>query len=382
MSIPPAEAIINLSSIPSVRQHPEGSDALAELLDTCSSPEVADEWVERARRSVAQLVSCPVDEVILTSGGVESSNAALKGLALGLLSRGRTGRVVLSAVEDPAVLHPARSLARLGFTPVLVPPDRRGHIDPERFVQALERGAVLAALQLANDELGTVQAVDPVASRAAELEVPLHVDATAAGGWLPIDWTRLPAATLSLSSRRMGGPPGVGALVVRSGTRWTPLIEGGIEQDGRRAGRLHPALVAAFGVSAMAAGKHLQPRARRAAGLRDALADACRQSVDGIRIHTDTARALPGHLHVGIGGAEGEALLADLARSGICAESGSACVDGAGVPSSVLRACGFTRQEAASSILFRVTAGHTPETIRTVAGALSEAARRLRKMAP
>lgn len=373
---------VNLSAFPCVRQHPEGAEALPRLLERTSSAAGAAEAVEEARRSVARLVSCSEEEVIFTSGGAESNNAGVKGLAAAALSTGAARRIVLSAVEHPSVDHPARSLARLGFELSRVPVDAGGRVDEKRFIQALGRGAAFAALQWANDEIGALQPVESIARCAADLGVPLHVDATAAAGWLTIDWTRISASTLSIASERMGGPAGAGALVVRNGTRWCPLIEGGLDEEGRRAGPLHPALLAAFGLSVAAAADHLQARAACAARRRDHLARACRERVEGVRIHTASERSLPGHLHLRVPGAEGEALLVELSRAGIIAESGSACVEGGGVPSSILRACGFSRAEAASCLLLRVTASHRDEEMRAAADALAAAARRLRELAP
>lgn len=382
MSFLPPGKLLSLSTFPCVRQHPEGTEALAALVGSLVSVDAVEEAVNRARDAVARLVSCHAHEVVFTSGGAESNNAALKGLAAAAQSRGRRGRIVVSAVEHPSVLHPARGLARAGFELEVIPADGVGRVDEKRFLAALRGDVALAALQLANDELGTLQPVEAIARRARDLGVPLHVDATAAAGWVSIDHTRLAEATLALTSERLGGPPGVGALVVRDGVRWVPLIEGGLEEEGRRAGSLHPALVAAFGLSAAAAAVHLESRSQRAAGLRDGLARALREGIVDIRIHTAADRALPGHLHVEVPGAEGEALLADLERAGVVASSGSACVEGAGVASSILRACGFTTGEARSCLLFRVTASHDEEDMKVVTAALTAAARRLRAMAP
>lgn len=373
---------INLSGRPCVWQHPEGSMQLAALVEEGPASSDVGDPLGAVRAVVADLIGSHDDEVILTSGGAESNNAALKGLAAAALHHGRAGRIVLSAVEHPTVRHPARGLARLGFEVVEVPVDRCARVDEGRFIEALDGPVSLAALQWANDEIGALQPVISIARHAAHRGIPLHVDATAAAGWVPIDWRAVPAATMSLAGDRMGAPPGVGALVVRRGAAWLPLIEGGIEEDGRRAGGLHPALVTALGLSVEAARSLLDGRAATARRRRDHLARGCQERISGVTVQTPADRSLPGHLHLRVDGAEGEALLTDMACNGVLAASGSACVEGAGVPSAVLRACGFSPQEAMSCLLFRVSAHLTPAEVEMVVEVLARATRRLREMSP
>ena len=374
---------IDLSAGLCVPQHPEGNRALPELIASTSQPEAAERALEAARSSVAGLFGAGETDIVFTSGGAEASNAAIKGLALALRGkRDGSRRIVLSAVEHSPVLHPARGLARLGFELVEVPVDGTGRVDAYEFARELRKGAALSALQWANDELGTVQPVPAVTAVAADLGIPLHVDATAAAGWVAIDWPGTPVASLAISSRRMGGPPGAGALLLRRDVRWFPLVEGGLEEDGRRAGMHHPALVAGFGLSAAAARLHLEERASAAARCRQRLMDECRAAVPGLTVRGSREHSLPGHLSVHVPGADGEALLLELSRSGIIAETGSACAESGGLPSRILRAAGLSRREASSSLLFRTTAGHHPESMKRVAQTLGAAAARLRAMAP
>jgi cysteine desulfurase len=374
---------IDLSARISIPQHPEGSRALAELIASTANAAAAEQALETARGSVAGLIGASEAEVVFTSGGAEASSAAIKGLALAARAeRGGSRRIVLTAVEHSPVLHSARSLSRLGFEVVEVPVDGTGRVDAGQFAGELRKGAALGALQWANDELGTVQPVRALAQVAADLGIPLHADATAAAGWVAVDWSGTPVSSLAISSRRMGGPPGAGALILRRDARWFPLVEGGLEEDGRRAGLQHPALVAAFGLSAAAARLHLDERARAAACCRQRLADECRAAVPGLTVHGSQERRLPGHLSVGVPGAHGEALLLELSREGIIAEAGSACAESGGLPSRILRAIGLSAREASSSLLFRATAGHDPADMRRVAQALGAAAVRLQAMAP
>ncbi len=384
MTRPQAPArLLDLSGAGVIPQHPEGGRALPWLLRRSRARAGAWEALRRgARRRVAALVGVVPDEVVLTSGGAEASNAGLKGLALAALSRpGSSRRIVISDVEHAPVFHAARGLERLGFQVVRVPVDGHGIIDLEALGRALAGGAAVAAVQWANDETGAVQPVEEAAALAARAGVPLHADATAAAGWLEVDLARTPIPSLSISSRRMGGPLGAGALILRQGVRWFPLIEGGMEEDGRRAGVQHPALAAAFGITAAAARRHLRARARVAEMLREALAGELAARVPGATLPAP-ARRLPGHLPVRLEGARGEALLVELERRGILGDSGDACAEGAGVPSRILRATGLTPEQASGTLLFRLSASTPSAEPPRVAAALAAAAARLRELAP
>ncbi|MFQ5670679.1 MAG: cysteine desulfurase family protein [Acidobacteriota bacterium] len=373
--------LIDLGGRLTLAQHPEGNCALPGLLHRLEDPLSATEALKTARESVAKLFHADPEEVIFTSGGTEASNAAIKGLAAAADHQGGPRRILLSAVEHLPVLHAARSLERQGYQVREVPVSASGHVDARVFQSGMNRSTAFAALQWANHELGVLQPVGAVARMAEELGIPLHVDATAAAGWVNIDWPASRATTLSVSSRHMGGPPGVGALLVRTGQPWFPLVEGGLQEEGRRAGVLHPALVTGFGLSALAAARHLRERSRRAARLAAELARACREKVKDLAIVSDEMSGLPGHLLLRVSGVDGEALLVGLARAGIEASSASPCAHG-GRPSRMLQAIGMTPAESASTLLIRVTASHPDSMIAPVAEALAAVAGRLRAMAP
>ena len=274
---------LNLSGRPTSPQHPEGCEALPALLVLTADEPDWTHLLDDAREKIALLVGASPEEIVLTSGGAEASSAAVKGIALAALARSGPGRILLAAVEHAPIHNAVRSLEAHGFETVTIQADGAGRVDAARFVRALQDGAAFAALQWANDEFGTLQPTGQVARAAHEAGVPLVVDATAAAGWVGIDLSAVPISALSLSSRRMGGPPGVGALVLHAETGWRPLIEGGTESEGRRGGMLHPALVAAFGITAAAARHELARRAARATELRDALQSGLEAQLPGIR---------------------------------------------------------------------------------------------------
>lgn len=335
--------------------------------------------LDAARESVARLLGGPEGDVVFTSSGTEAANLAIKGAARA--RRAASRRIVTTAVEHLGVLHPVRSLAREGFEPVFLPVDPLGRVDPAAFESALRGGAALASVQFANPEVGALQPVTEIVALARRHGVPLHCDAAAVAGLLPLDLRALEFDLLSLSAARLGGFPGAGALFVRSGVRLLPLIEGGTQEGGRRAGGENLLGIVALGAAAAAAAGREAQRGAEVRALRDRLEEGLRSAIPGTTLHgPPAAERLPGHLPAAFTGAEGEALLLRLSRGGLDASTGSACAQEAGKPSHVLEAMGIGAERAACAVLFSLGPGNVVGEVDRALQIIPEAVAALRRI--
>ncbi|GAA4509123.1 cysteine desulfurase family protein [Nonomuraea ferruginea] len=326
--------------------------------------------VERARGQVAGLLGARPGEIVFTSGGSEADTLAVRGAALG--SPGR--QVVTLATEHPAVLRSCESLRADGFTVTRVPVDPHGRVDPDVLHAAVrERQTALVSIAYGNSETGTLQPIAELAAVAHESGALFHTDAAQAAGKVPLDVSALGVDLLTMVGHKMYAPKGVGALYVRSGTRLHPLIHGGGQEGGLRAGTENVALVAALGKAAELARLELPGSAVRLAALRDLLHAELEARLPG-RVHLNghPAERLPGTLNVSIDGVGGRALLA--AVPGIAAATGSACHEGVDAPSPVLLAMGLPAGRASEAVRLSLGRWSTEREVRQAARLIAEAA--------
>lgn len=312
--------------------------------------------VDRARAEVAELLHAQPDEIVFTSSGTESDALAIRGS----LPDKELEKVhlITSAVEHPAVLACCRRLAKQGVALTFLPVDGDGLIDPDSLRQALRPNTRLVSVMAANNVVGTIQPLAELAEIAREHGVLFHTDAVQAAGKIPLDMERLPVDLLSLSAHKLHGPKGVGALFVRKGTRLTPLLEGGGQEDGLRSGTENVAGIVGLGAAAALAARETADEAARLVHIRDHIINSVTATFPNAYLVGDRFRRLPGHVCLGFSGAEGEAirLLLELDRQGIAVSSGSACSSRhAGEPSHVLEAMGFDQYRARGSL--RITLG-------------------------
>jgi cysteine desulfurase len=305
--------------------------------------------VDDARDAVAALVGCRPGEVVFTSGGTEADVTALIGAAVP-----GPGPVAVSSIEHAAVLDTARGLAARGVPVVELPVDARGQVD----LDAVPADAAVVSVGLANNEVGTIHPLDAVAEGAPG--AVLHTDAVQAAAWLDLPTLAAPAHLVALSAHKLGGPKGVGALVVREGTAVAPLITGGGQERGRRSGTQNVAGIVAFGVAARLAVEERAAKAHRVTALRDRLAAGLRAAVPDV-LETvvgddaDRRHVLPGHLHLCLPGTAADEILFLLDQDGIAATAASSCASGATSPSHVLAALGVPDETARGSL--RLTLG-------------------------
>jgi cysteine desulfurase len=300
--------------------------------------------VEEARERIAGLVGASPHDVVLTSGGTEADNLAVKGIVWAARDRIRAvPHVVVSAVEHAAVLEPARWLAERGDVRLdEVAPGRDGRVDPEAVLAAVRDDTVLVSVMAANNELGSVNDLAPIAAALAERDVALHSDAVQAVATRPFDVAALGLDAAALSAHKFGGPQGVGIAVLRRGLAVEPLAHGGGQDRGVRSGTFAVAMVAACAAALAAAVDDREALATRLTALSDRLAGAM-TALPGVRREgpTDATQRLASHVHLTIDGVDGDALALELDRVGVAASSGSACGSGAGRPSHVRTACGL-----------------------------------------
>lgn len=312
---------------------------------------LARDAVERARAQVAALIGAQPGEILWTSGGTEANNLALKGLCRG----SPRGRVLYGATEHPAVMEAAESLRAQGWAVEPVAVDGRGLIDGPALQARLAAGPVrVLSLMRANNETGVVQDVARWAEPVRAAGGWLHVDATQAAGKLPLDFVALRADLMTVSSHKLYGPKGIGALAVRAEVDLQTQLHGGAQEKGLRGGTENLPAIVGFGVAAELAVAELARRTAHTLALRERL-DAGLRALPGLRLFADGVERLSNTSQFGLAGWDGEALLMQLDRQGYAVSSGSACASGSGEPSHVLLAMGIDPVTAKGAV--RVSLG-------------------------
>ncbi|SDQ74218.1 cysteine desulfurase family protein [Quadrisphaera sp. DSM 44207] len=371
---------------------PEVVAAMAEELGRIGNPSslhtagrAARRVVEEAREQVAAALGARPGEVVITGGGTEADNLAVKGLYWARRAADpRRRRVLVSAVEHHGVLDPAEWLAHeQGAEVVHLPVDATGRLDVAALRAELEAdpaSVALVSVMWANNEVGTLQPVAEVVAAAAEHGVPVHSDAVQAVGAVPVDFDASGVAALSTTAHKIGGPVGVGALVVRRGTALVPVLHGGGQEGGVRSGSVAAASARALGLAAELAAADQPAHAARLADLRERLAAAVLAAVPDAVVHgsPDPALRLPGLLHVTVPGCQGDSLLYLLDARGVECSTGSACTAGVPQPSHVLRAMGLEDATARGALRFSLGRTSTAADVDAVAAALGPVVERAR----
>jgi cysteine desulfurase len=333
--------------------------------------------LERARAQVAGALGCHDDEIVFTSGGSESDNLALKGVAL---ARPAKRHLVTTTIEHSAVLGAARDLQEhFGVDVTCVPVDERGIVDPSAVAAAIRPETFLVSVMLANNEIGTIQPVAEIARLVRGRGVLMHTDAVQAAGLLDLDVDRLGVDLLSLSAHKFYAPKGVGVLYVRRGTPLVPLIHGGDQERQRRAGTENVAGVVACGAALELVEQHRPATCARLAALRDRLVQGIEATVPGALLNGDRWRRLPGHANFCFRDVQGETILLELEGEDVYASSGSACHAGSHDPSHVLLAIGRSSELAHTALRLTLGAPATEAEVERVLELLPFVVDRLRR---
>jgi cysteine desulfurase len=333
--------------------------------------------LDAAREEVAAALGAHAREIVFTGGGTESDNLAIVGLA----QRRRSGHIVTSAVEHPAVLATCRALESRGFGLTVVPVDATGRVDPDVVLAAVGADTILVSIMMVNNETGVVQPIEEIGARIHERGIPLHSDAVQAFGRLPVDLASLPVDLLSISGHKFGAVKGVGALFVRDGLMIDPILRGGGQENDRRSGTYNVAAAAALATAATLARDGRAAEMTRLEHLRDAMeAEVCAR-IDGAAVNGRAGPRVTNTSNLHLPGADGEAVVLALDAEGIAVSSASACASAWRATSHVLTAMGLSAREADDSI--RVSLGRTSTTadVEAFVRALPGAVERLRTAA-
>ena len=335
--------------------------------------------LEAARAQVAACLNAQPEEIYFTSCGSESDNWALRGVAEQKKDKGR--HIITSAIEHHAILHTARYLEKQGFEVTYLPVDGQGRVDPAAVKAALRPDTILISIMTANNEIGTIEPIAEIGAIAREAGVLFHTDAVQAVGHIPVDVQAWKVDLLSLSGHKFQGPRGMGALYVRKGVRLPPLMFGGGQEKGRRAGTENVAGAVGLAAALREATDGLAAESARLSALRDKLAAGLGR-IPYSRLTGDPVNRLPGTASFVFEGVEGEALLLLLDARGICASSGSACSSASLDPSHVLLAIGLPHAIAHGSLRLTLGAENTEEDVAYLLQEVPRVVQYLREMSP
>ncbi len=336
--------------------------------------------VEKARQQVAKLINARASEVIFTSGGTESDNAAIFGIVRA--ARQAAPHVITTGIEHHAVLNTAQALEKQGVAVTYVGVGASGVVDPEEVRRAIRPETVLISVMHANNEIGTIQPLEDIGRIAREHDIYFHSDAVQSVGKIPVDVEKFGVDLLSLSAHKLNGPKGVGAMYIRKGTILKPLIYGGHHERDRRPGTENVAGIVGLGRAAELAAAHLEGDAQRVAGLRDRLERGILDQVLHVSINGDPERRLPTTSNLCFEYVEGEGFVIAMDLRGIACSTGAACSSGSVEPSHVLSAIGRTPEQARGSIRLSLGRYTTSEDIDATLAILPAVVEQLRAVSP
>ncbi|MSP78076.1 MAG: cysteine desulfurase [Dehalococcoidia bacterium] len=340
--------------------------------------------VDIAREQVAKVLGCRASEVVFTSGGTESDNAAIKGASMALRQTGN--HIITSAIEHHAVLHACQQMEQLGFEVTVLPVDKWGLVDPQAIAKAITDRTVLVSVMYANNEIGTVEPIEEIGvavkSEAKRLgrTIVYHTDAVQAAGYLSLDVRKLGVDMLSLSAHKFYGPKGVGLLYVRRGTPFVPLLTGGGQERERRSGTENVPGIVGASLALMLAEQEREQVSRQCLALRQRLIAGIQERVPNVLLNGHPDKRLPNNINFSFPGIEGEPVLLGLDLAGISASSGSACSTSSLEPSHVLTAIGRPADVARSSLRLTLGSDNTEDDVVRILDTLPALVRRLRGM--
>jgi cysteine desulfurase len=379
--------MIYLDNISGTPLHPEVKQAMISYMENgygnpTSQHRMGDqaaEALEKARGEVAQLINANPQEVIFTSGGTESINHAIKGVAFALADKGK--HIITSNIEHQAVLRSVRMLMRLGYHVTSLPVDEYGLVDPKDVEKAITDETILVSIMHANNEIGTLEPIAEIGEVTKARGIVFHSDAVASGGVIPTDVNVLGVDLLSIAANQFYGPAGVGALYIRPGTNIIPLLDGGIQEQNLRAGAHNMIGITGMGKAAELARSEMSSRLEHFRQIKKAFLDRL-ATIDEIVINGHPSRSLPNLISCSAKYVEGESLVLMLDEEGICVSTRSACATGSLRASHVLVSCGRDYMTTQGTIIFSFGIDNTVEEVEIVFGAFKKAVDFLRSMSP
>ena len=342
------------------------------------SGRMASRAIQKARKQIANLISANPEEILFTSGGTESNNIAL----FGITHTNKGKHIITSSIEHDAVLEPCKKLEKEGFDVTYLPVTRDGLINPEDVKKSITKNTCLVSIMFANNEVGTVQPIGEIAKLCSEKRIFFHTDAIQAIGKLEINVKELRLDMLSISSHKINGPKGVGALYIKSGTKIEPYIFGGGQENGLRSGTENVASVVGFGKACELAKENLRKNILHFKNLRDVLVSKVMKEIPYVSINGHPEKRIPNNAHFTFLGVNGEDLIIKLDEEGIAASTGSACSVRTQKESHVLRAMGFLHEQIAGSLRLTVGSMNTISEIENTITVLKRVVKELRSVSP
>jgi cysteine desulfurase len=336
--------------------------------------------IDSAREQVAKALGAGTDEIYFTSGGSESDNWAIKGIAWA--NRKKGNHIITSSIEHHAVLHACEYLEKEGFTVTHLPVDQYGLVDPAELEKAITDKTILVTVMYANNEIGTIEPIAELGAIARKHKIPFHTDAVQVIGNVPVDVKAQNIDLLSLSAHKFYGPKGVGALYIRKGTKIDTLIHGGGQESRRRAGTENIAGIVGLGKAIELATADIEGHNRKIRALRDRLVTGILGKIPNSRLNGHPEKRLAGNINISFEFIEGESMLLWLDDEGICASTGSACTSGSLEPSHVLLATGLPVEISHGSLRLTLGNVNTDKDVDFVLEVLPKVVSRLREMSP
>ena len=335
---------------------------------------------EEAREKIANIIGAQYEEIVFTSGGTEADNFALKGVAYANADKGN--HIITSSIEHHAVTETNKFLKERGFSITCVPVDEHGLIDPDNIKRAITDKTILISLIHANNEVGTIQPIAEIGKISKEAGVYFHTDAVQTVGHIPVDVNNLGVDLLAMSSHKLYGPKGIGALYIRNGTKLTSFMHGGGQERNRRASTENVSGIVGFGRALELAQQEMHHEAERLTNLRDKLINGILGQISHSRLNGHPLKRLPNNVNVTINFIEGESMCLNLDLEGICSSTGSACSSTSNEAPHVLLAIGIPPEQAYGSLRFTLGRWTTAEEIDRVLDILPRVVAKLRAISP
>jgi cysteine desulfurase len=339
---------------------------------------LAQKAITKARKQVAELINADPSEILFTSGGTESNNTSLHGIA----KKNPGSRIITSLIEHDAILEPCKNLEQEGFDVVYLPVNDLGMVDPSSLEEALNENTSLVSIMFGNNEVGTIEPIPDLAKICKGKQVPFHTDAVQAIGKISIDVKELGLDLLSMSSHKINGPKGIGALYVKKGISIDPIIFGGGQEKGLRSGTENVANIVGFGKACELARKNLATNISKMKELRDYLSKKILAEISCVTLNGHPEKRLPNNIHLTFLGVNGEDLLIKLDENGIAASTGSACSVQIQKASHVLQAMGFSHEQITGSLRLTVGISNTIDEMDETVRILKRVVEELRAVSP
>ena len=339
---------------------------------------IATKAIETARKRIAELINAQPSEILLTSGGTESNNTAL----YGIMHQNKTKQLITSSVEHDAILEPCKRLEKEGCNMTYLPVDNYGTVDIDKLNSSISKETALVSVMYGNNEVGTIQPIKEIARICKENNVLFHSDAVQAAGKIPIDVKDLGIDMLSISSHKINGPKGIGALYIKNGVKIDPFILGGGQENGLRSGTENVTNIVGFGKACQLAKENLQQNITYMTGLRDHLIERTLGELSHVSFNGHKENRLPNNAHFTFLGVSGEDLIIKLDENGVAASTGSACSVKTQKASHVLLAMGFSHEQITGSLRLTVGLTNTMEEIDKTVEILKTVVAELRGVSP